>query len=169
MSIIDQENESVIREIKSSEGIFVLTDTKIVHSRHKGKNGDNLSTAAIRDVKSIEMKKQPRDRISGIFSLIGLIVAILIWQISTNEIIGIVLGTVVGIFSLYLLADFCLKPNRIIISFNTHGGQVYGLLDKKQISEAEQFVTHTQKLCDEMHSSTANHSSHPTPGGSPSF
>lgn len=169
MSIIDQESEAVIRKIKSSEGVFILTDTKIIHSRRKGKNGGNLATAAIRDLKLIGMKKQSRDRMSGTSGLIGIIAAVLIWQISTNEMIGMILGLIVGIFSLYLLVDFCLKPTGIIINFNTSGGQVAGFLDKKQIYEAERFITHVQKLCDGTHSYGAKHFPHPTPGGSPRF
>ncbi len=163
------DSEELISEVDSGDdGRFVLTNLRLIY---QGRTADGaiFSAAGVKDVTAIEFGRRPRDARSAWWGVVGLLAAIAVWQVTTNETIGAIAGAVVAGISLLLLADYWFRPAGLILRFGTPGGSVEGPVSGKRIHDAEALAARVQQL---GHPVRAGSGSNPggtgrPPGGSP--
>ena len=54
----------------------------------------------------MRLERNSRDRRSAIWSIIGLLAAIGVWQVTRNETVGAIAAAIVGFVSIALLVDY---------------------------------------------------------------
>ncbi len=160
-------SEELMCEVDSGDdGRFVLTNQRLIY---QGRSGDDalFSAAAVEDVTAIEFGRRERDARSAWWGVIGLIASIGVWQVTTNESVGMIAGAIVAGISLLLLADYWFRPAGLVLKFGTPGGAVEGPVSGKRVRDAEELAAQVQQLRQQkMPGNRAGSSSHP-PGGSP--
>lgn len=160
------DSEEVLSEVDSGDdGRFVLTNHRLIYQGRS--SGDSVfSSAAIADVTAIQFGRRERDSRSAWWGVVGLIAAVAVWQVTTNETVGAVAGAIVGGLSLLLLADYWFRPAGLVLRFGTAGGSVEGPVSNRRMRDAEQLAAMVQQL--KQGSPTGSHSGPATPpGGSP--
>ena len=159
--------EEILQEVDSGEdGRFILTNLRLIYNGGDGGNSI-FSTADLNDVTAVELARRPRDNRSAWWGLAGAIAAIGVWQVTTNEMVGLIAGAIVGAFSAYLLADFWFRPAGVVLSFKTAGGGVEGPVSGKRLRDAEQLTALVQRLRAEMRGGSRGDRTSRPPGGSP--
>jgi hypothetical protein len=161
------EGEEVVQEVDSGDdGRFILTSRRLIYH---GKTFENslFSSAAVEDVTSVELSRRPRDMRSAWWGIAGVIAAILVWQVTTNETIGAVAGAAVGAIAALLLADFWFRPPGLVLTFSTPGGKVEGAVSGKKMRDAEHLAALVQQARNGNGRRAARPGSQTPPGGSP--
>lgn len=159
-------SEELVSEVDSGdEGKFVLTSKRLIY-QGRSADGPVFASASVEDVKAIEFGRRPRDSRSAWWGVVGLIAAVAVWQVTTNETVGAFAGAIVGGISLLLLADYWFRPSGLILRFGTAGGTVEGPISGKHMRDAEQLAAKVQQL-QRPGSSTSGRGSTRPPGGSP--
>ncbi len=164
------DSEELMCEVDSGDdGRFVLTSQRLIY-QGRSSEGSLFSAAAVEDVTAIEFGRRARDTRSAWWGVVGLIAAIAVWQVTTNETVGAVAGAIVGGISLLLLADYWFRPAGLILRFGTSGGPVEGPVSSKRIRDAEILAAQVQQMKQPGQSagqgSRTGNSGRP-PGGSP--
>lgn len=138
--------EQLVREVDSGDdGRFVLTTIRLIY-QGRSAEGAIFAAAAVADVTSIEFRRRARDSRSVWWGVIGMIAAILVWQVTINEGVGAVAGAVVAGISALLLADYWFRPPGLVLRFGTAGGAVQGAVSGKRVREAEELAAEVQRL-----------------------
>jgi hypothetical protein len=161
------DDEKIVREVDSGDdGRFVLTSTRLIY-QGRSAEGALFAAAAVEDVTSIEFGRRARDSRSAWWGVIGLLAAVAVWQVTTNENVGAVAGGVVAAISALLLADYWFRPPGLVLRFGTPGGAVEGAVSGKRMREAEEMAAEVQQLRHASVKGTRRSFASGPPGGSP--
>ncbi|MDP6822827.1 MAG: hypothetical protein QF554_06000 [Dehalococcoidia bacterium] len=133
------EGESVIETLEvDGTDRFILTDRRVIYI---GGDEDhrNWSFAPVSEVTSVEVARVTRERSSLMWGVLGLIAAVGIWQVATNDTVGIVGGIVMAALGAVLLWDYYLRtpPSRLL--FHTAGNVIGGPLSRSAEAGARSF------------------------------
>lgn len=140
------DDEVLVQDVDSgAEGRFILTNRRIIYQGHSSESAI-FASAAVKDVTLIEFGRKERDSRSAWWGAIGILAAIAVWQVTTNQAVGAVAGLVVGGLSALLLADYWFRPHGLILRFGTAGGRIEGPVSGKRMREAEQLAARAQIL-----------------------
>ena len=163
-------SENLLREVDSGDdGRFVLTNLRLIY-QGRSSEGALFAAAAVADITSIEFGRRARDSRSAWWGIIGMVAAIAVWQVTTNENVGAVAGAVVAGISALLLADYWFRPPGLVLRFGTPGGAVVGAVSGKRVREAEELAAEVQqlrRLAGGINSLGSSAGSGRPPGGSP--
>ena len=117
---------------------FVLTDRRVIYI---GGDEDhrNWSFAEVSEVTSVEVTRVSRERSSLMWGILGFIAAVGIWQVATNEKVGIIGGIAMAILGAILLWDYYLitPPSRLL--FHAAGKDIGGPLSRSSETGARAF------------------------------
>lgn len=133
------DGESVVESLEvGGTDRFVLTDRRVIYI---GGDEDhrNWSFAAISEISSVRVTRVARERSSLIWGVLGLIASIGIWQVATNERVGIIGGVVMAALGAVLLWDYYLRtpPSRLL--FHVDGRDIGGPLNRSSEDGARSF------------------------------
>ena len=133
------EGESVVESLEvGGSDRFVLTDRRVIYI---GGDEDhrNWSFAPISEISSVRVTRIVRERSSLIWGVLGLIASIGIWQVATNERVGIIGGVVMAALGTILLCDYYLRtpPSRLL--FDAAGKDIGGPLNRSSENRARSF------------------------------
>jgi hypothetical protein len=135
--LIDGESLVESLEVGGSDR-FVLTDRRVIYI---GGDEDhrNWSFAAIDEISSVRVARVARERSSLIWGMLGLIASIGIWQVATNERVGIIGGVAMAALGAILLWDYYLRtpPSRLL--FHADGKDIGGPLNRSSENGARSF------------------------------
>lgn len=142
-SLIDgfrlSEGESMIEtlEVDGSDR-FILTDRRVIYI---GGDEDhrNWSFAPVSEISSVEVRRVARERSTLIWGVLGLIAAVGIWQVATNDTVGIIGGIVMAILGAVLLWDFYLRTPPSQLLFRAGGKDIGGPLNRSAETGARSF------------------------------
>ncbi len=161
-----QPSEEVVCEVDSgNDGRFVLTSSRLIY-QGQSSEGALFSAASVSDVTSIEFGRRSRSSGSAWWGVVGLIAAVAVWQVTTNERVGAVTGAAVAVISLLLLADYWFRPAGLTLRFGTPGGTVEGPVSGKRVRDAEDLAARVQEMKSTRQPHTGESTATP-PGGSP--
>ena len=118
---------------------FFLTNLRVLYA---GGSEDNVvvESARLTDVVAVRMERRSRDRRSAIWSVIGLLAAVGVWQVTRNESVGAIVAAIVGFVSIALLADYWLRRPGMMLTFLTPGGPIGGQVQDSDAQAAEVFI-----------------------------
>ncbi len=118
---------------------FILTNLRVLYA---GGSEDEVvfESARLTDVAAVRMERRSRDRRSAIWSIIGLLAAVGVWQVTRNESVGAIVAAIVGFVSIALLADYWLRRPGMMLTFLTPGGSIGGQVQDSDAEAAEEFV-----------------------------
>lgn len=142
-SIIDGfrivDGESVVESLEvGGSDRFVLTDRRVIYI---GGDEDhrNWSFAPLSEISSVRVTRVARERSSLIWGVLGLIASIGIWQVATNERVGIIGGVAMAALGAILLWDYYLRtpPSRLL--FHAAGRDIGGPLNRSSENGARSF------------------------------
>jgi hypothetical protein len=140
------DDEVLVQEVDSgAEGRFILTNRRIIYQGHSTEAA-LFASAAVKDITLIEFGRKSRDTRSAWWGVIGILAAIAVWQVTTNQAVGAAAGLIVGGISALLLADYWLRPHGLVLRFGTAGGRVEGPVSGRRMREAEQLAARVQLL-----------------------
>ncbi|HIF13544.1 MAG TPA: hypothetical protein EYQ82_11215 [Dehalococcoidia bacterium] len=133
------EGESVVESLEvGGSDRFVLTDRRVIYI---GGDEDhrNWSFAPISEISSVRVTRVVRERSSLIWGVLGLIASIGVWQVATNERVGIIGGVVMAALGVILLCDYYLRtpPSRLL--FDAAGKDIGGPLNRSSENGARAF------------------------------
>ena len=133
------EGESVVESLEvGGPDRFVLTDRRVIYI---GGDEDhrNWSFAPISEISSVRVTRMVRERSSLIWGVLGLIASIAIWQVATNERVGIIGGIVMAALGAILLFDYYLRtpPSRLL--FDAAGKDIGGPIIRSSENGARSF------------------------------
>ncbi len=133
------EGESVVESLKvGGSDRFVLTDRRVIYI---GGDEDhrNWSFASLSEISSVRVTRMVRERSSLIWGVLGLIASIAIWQVATNERVGIIGGIVMAALGAILLFDYYLRtpPSRLL--FDAAGKDIGGPIIRSSENGARSF------------------------------
>ena len=133
------EGESVVESLEvGGPDRFVLTDCRVIYI---GGDEDhrNWSFAPISEISSVRVTRMVRERSSLIWGVLGLIASIGIWQVATNERVGIIGGVVMAALGAILLFDYYLRtpPSRLL--FDAAGKDIGGPINRSSENGARSF------------------------------
>lgn len=131
--------EPIIASLSTGGGEFHLTATRV--SFTGGRESETVhSSAMLRDVTGVEMLRRPRESRSAWWGGIGLLAAIGVWEVSSNNTIGGIAAVVVALISIALLADYWFRPGGVVLAFRAAGSSVQGTIESSGIDAARQFI-----------------------------
>lgn len=133
------DGESVVESLEvGGSDRFVLTDRRVIYI---GGDEDhrNWSFAPLSEISSVRVTRVARERSSLIWGVLGLIASIGIWQVATNERVGIIGGVVMAALGAILLWDYYLRtpPSRLL--FHAAGRDIGGPLNRSSEDGARSF------------------------------
>lgn len=133
------EGESVVESLEvGGSDRFVLTDRRVIYI---GGDEDhrNWSFASLSEISSVRVTRMVRERSSLIWGVLGLIASIAIWQVATNERVGIIGGIVMAALGAILLFDYYLRtpPSRLL--FDAAGKDIGGPITRSSENGARSF------------------------------
>ncbi|MFP6569193.1 MAG: hypothetical protein VB815_01625 [Dehalococcoidia bacterium] len=133
------EGESVVESLEvGGSDRFVLTDRRVIYI---GGDEDhrNWSFASLSEISSVRVTRMVRERSSLIWGVLGLIASIAIWQVATNERVGIIGGIVMAALGAILLFDYYLRtpPSRLL--FDAAGKDIGGPIIRSSENGARSF------------------------------
>jgi len=133
------EGESVVESLAvGGSDRFVLTDRRVIYI---GGDEDhrNWSFASLSEISSVRVTRMVRERSSLIWGVLGLIASIAIWQVATNERVGIIGGIVMAALGAILLFDYYLRtpPSRLL--FDAAGKDIGGPIIRSSENGARSF------------------------------
>jgi hypothetical protein len=133
------DGESVVESLEvGGSDRFVLTDRRVIYiggdEEHR-----NWSFAPISEISSVRVTRVARERSSLIWGVLGLIASIGIWQVATNDKIGVIGGIVMALLGAILLWDYYLRtpPSRLL--FDASGKDIGGPLNRSSEDGARSF------------------------------
>ena len=120
--------ERVISELEpGGGGYFQLTHARVIYN---GGGGTDSATAyasvRLKDISSIQISRRPRARRSAAWGVVGLFSAIGVWQVTPDSTIGIGAAVMVALTSLFLMADYWVRPAGVFLEFRARGGTIAG-------------------------------------------
>ena len=80
----------------------------------------------IEAVSGVELTSRPKDRSSLGWAILGFVGALGIWQVSTNDIVGVVGGIVIGLIAAALVIDYLFFDPGSLLLFHAASGDVGG-------------------------------------------
>lgn len=133
------DSESVVETLEvDGADRFILTDKRVIYI---GGDEDhrNWSFASLGEVTSVEVTRVSRERSSLYWGILGLVASLGIWQVATNDTVGIVGGIVMAALGALLLWDYYLRtpPSRLL--FHAAGRDIGGPLSRSAEAGARSF------------------------------
>lgn len=120
------DGEEVVATLDGDDGgRFVLTAMRVLHVGG-GARPRRWSHAMIEAVSSVELASKPKDRSSLGWAVLGFLGALGIWQVSTNDIVGIGGGIVIGLIAAALAIDYLFFDPGAHLLFHAASGDVGG-------------------------------------------
>ena len=118
---------------------FILTNLRVLYAGG-AEDAVVFESARLTEIAAVRMERRSRDRRSAIWSVIGILAAIGVWQVTRNESVGAIVAAIVGIVSIALLADYWLRRPGMMLTFLTPGGPIGGQVQDSDAQAAEAFV-----------------------------
>ncbi len=118
---------------------FILTNLRVLYAGGT-EDAVEFESARVTDVAAVRMERRSRDRRSAIWSVIGLLAAVGVWQVTRNETVGAVVAAIVGVVSIALLSDYWLRRPGMMLTFLTPGGAIGGQVQDSDAQAAEAFI-----------------------------
>ena len=118
---------------------FLLTSQRVLYS---GGAEDQIvvESARITDVAAMRLERRTRDRRSAVWSVIGLLAAVGVWQVTRNESVGAIAAAIVGFVSIALLVDYWLRRPGMMLTFMTPGGPIGGQVQESDAGSAQTLI-----------------------------
>ena len=134
------EGETVVETLAvDGSDRFILTERRVIYI---GGDDDhrNWSFAPVSEVTSVEVARVPRERSTLVWGVLGLVAAVGIWQVATNDTVGIVGGIVMAVLGAALLWDYYLRtpPSKLLI--RAGGKDIGGPLNRSAEAGARSFA-----------------------------
>ena len=134
------QGEEPLTETSGAGGArFILTNLRVLYTGGS-EDAVEFESARLTDVAAVRMERRSRDRRSAIWSVIGLLTAIGVWQVTRNESVGAIVAAIVGFVSIALLADYWLRRPGMMMTFLTPGGPIGGQIQDSDAQAAEEFI-----------------------------
>lgn len=158
------DGESVVDSLEvDGTDRFILTDMRVIYI---GGDEDhrNWSFASVSEISSVKVTRVSRERSSLYWGVLGLVAAIGIWQVATNDTVGIVGGIVMAALGVLLLWDYYLRtpPSRLL--FHADGQDIGGPLSRSSETGARSFGDRVFELKSLNASANSNDGSTKTAG-----
>jgi len=142
-SVIDgfrlTDGESVVESLEvDGTDRFVLTNRRVIYI---GGDEDhrNWSFADVSEVTSVEVARASRERSSLMWGVLGFIAAVGIWQVATNDKVGIIGGIAMAMLGAILLWDYYLRTPSSRLILHAAGKDIGGSLSRSSESGARAF------------------------------
>ncbi len=142
-SVIDgfrlTDGESVVESLEvDGTDRFVLTNRRVIYI---GGDEDhrNWSFADVSEVTSVEVARASRERSSLMWGVLGFIAAVGIWQVATNDKVGIIGGIAMAMLGAILLWDYYLRTPSSRLLFHAAGKDIGGPLSRSSETGARAF------------------------------
>ena len=120
------DGEEVVATLSGDDGgQFVLTTLRVLHM-DGGTKPRRWSSAMIEAVSGVELTSRPKDRSSLGWAILGFLGALGIWQVSTNDIVGIAGGIVIGLIAAALTVEYLFFDPGTLLRFRAASGNVGG-------------------------------------------
>ena len=130
------DGEEVVAALDGDEGgRFVLTTMRVLHVGG-GARPRRWSSAVIEAVSGVELTSRPKDRSSLGWAILGFLGALGIWQVSTNDIVGVAGGIVIGLIAAALVIDYLFFDPGSLLFFHTASGDVGGSIREEDAPAA---------------------------------
>ncbi|MDA1258193.1 MAG: hypothetical protein O3C10_10205 [Chloroflexi bacterium] len=133
------EHEEIVKmlDIDGSDR-FVLTDRRVIYV---GGDEDhrNWAFAPVSEVTTVELSRAPRERTTLIWGVLGLVAAVGMWQVATNDTVGIIGGLVMAVLAVVLLWDYYLRTPPSQLVFRAGGKDIGGPLTRSAEAGAREF------------------------------
>ena len=137
--------ESVIATLPAEGGEFRMTASRLVFTG--GPESEAVySSARLRDVTGVEILRRPREARSAWWGGLGLLAAVGVWEVSSNQTVGAIAAVVVAVISAALLADYWFRPGGVVLAFRTPGGGVEGVIPPSSMDAARRFVAEFEQV-----------------------
>lgn len=134
------EGEAPVAELQAEDGAsFILTGKRVIYTGGP-EEVSVLRAARLEDVSTVEIARRQRDKRAVIWAVLGIMAAVGLWQVSSNETIGAVLGAAVGVVAIGFIADYWLRPGGLALRFTTPGGAVEGAVGSKSAPKLAEFA-----------------------------
>lgn len=134
------EGEQLLRELPlRNGGRFRLTTLRVLIEGPQ-RSEPLWAFAFLPNVVSVQLRPRQRDRRSLFWGLLGLIAAAGVWQVATNDTVGLVGGIVVALFSLALLGEFALRPPDLQLELSTGASALGETVDRDEAADAREFI-----------------------------
>lgn len=128
---------------------FILTNQRVLYT---GGAEDQvlLESARIADIVAVRLERRTRERRSAVWSVIGLLTAIAVWQVTRNESVGAIAAVIVGFVSIALLVDYWFRRPGMMLTFMTPGGPIGGQVQESDAGSAQALVGRFEQLRAEL-------------------
>ena len=125
--------ERVISELEPVGGNhFQLTHARVIFNNRGGTDGGAVyASVRLKDISSVQVSRRPRARRSAAWGVVGLFSAIGVWQVTPDSTIGIGAAVAGALISLFLMADYWIRPAGVHLEFRTSGGTGAGKVGGK--------------------------------------
>jgi len=132
--------EKIVATLEGDDGArFFLTTARVLHSGG-GTTFRRWSSAMIEAASGAELTSKPKDRSSLGWAVLGVLGALGIWQVSTNDIVGIGGGIVIGLISAALAIDYLFFDPGSQLLFHAGSGSVGGPVRDRDVPAAREFA-----------------------------
>jgi hypothetical protein len=137
--------ESVIATLPADGGEFRMTASRLVFTG-RSESESVYASARLRDVTGVELLRRPRETRSAWWGGLGLLAAVGVWEVSSNQTVGAIAAVVVAVISAALLADYWFRPSGVVLAFRTPGSAVQGVISPSGIDAARRFVAEFEQV-----------------------
>ena len=132
--------EEIVATLEGDDGArFFLTTARVLHTGG-GTTSRRWSSAMIEAVNGVEFASRPKDRSSLGWAILGFLGALGIWQVSTNDVVGIAGGIVIGLISAALAIDYLFFDPGSQLLFHAGSGSVGGPVRDADAPAAREFA-----------------------------
>ena len=132
--------EEIVATLEGDDGArFFLTTARVLHTGG-GTTSRRWSSAMIEAVNGVEFASRPKDRSSLGWAILGFLGALGIWQVSTNDVVGIAGGIVIGLISAALAIDYLFFDPGSQLLFHAGSGSVGGPVRDADALAAREFT-----------------------------
>jgi len=134
------DGEEIVATLDGDDGgRFFLTTARVIHVE-RGTNPHRWSEAVLEAVAGVELTSRPKDRSSLGWAILGFLGALGIWQVSTNEIVGVVGGVVIGLIAAALAVDYLFFDPGLLLVFHAASGSVSGTVRDQDAPAARELA-----------------------------
>jgi len=134
------DGETIVATFDGDEGgSFILTTERVMHVGGGGRS-ERWASAMIEAVSGADVTSRPKDRSTLGWAVLGFLGALGIWQISTNDVVGIGGGIIIGLIAAALAIDYLFFEPGPVLFFHAASGKVGGPVREADAAEALEFV-----------------------------
>lgn len=134
------DGERFLGELQALDGHrFVLTSARVVYA--SSRSGDDAwAVAFLPDISAVRVLTQRKERRSLIWGIVGVLAAIGVWQVATNDTVSIVGGIVVGAIALILLGEYFFRPPDLRLELFAGSGSIAWPFSRRKAESAREFA-----------------------------